>query len=427
MGKDLKGKELGRGLSQRPDGRYMARAQVEGQPIVLYGWKLKELKKELALAVDEAKRSTLLPGMDGKSITLSEWFEEWYAKYKAPTLKGGGSPSYKRKFLNYFGVRIGSKFLADIRQLHVQTAIADMLEAGRTSKSVREATGILQNCVEAAIANGLMSINPVVGVIVPKCEKVERRVLSVEEQEIFLDYLARTKSWYEEMYQFMLLTGMRVGEVGGLQWEDIDFANKFIYVKRTLSYQYENGKKTMKLTSPKTENSVRKIPFFGETREILERQFEKVKRKRVDLGERWRQPEELGNLVFLTSMGSPIGRYSVGSDMRYVTKQINDMFRTEALYTGGIPKKFERVHPHALRHTFAARCFEKGMTPRTVQEIMGHANYNTTVSYTHVLDDIKRKEAERLGDFLQNKNNDETVEYSGLLGIMQQFAYTQQN
>ena len=69
------------------------------------------------------------------------------------------------------------------------------------------------------------------------------------------------------------------------------FANKFIYVKRTLSYQYENGKKTMKLTSPKTENSVRKIPFFGETREILERQFEKVKRKRVDLGERWRQPE----------------------------------------------------------------------------------------------------------------------------------------
>ena len=87
-------------------------------------------------------------------------------------------------------------------------------------------------------------------------------------------------------------------------------------------------------------------------------------------------------------------------------------------YPGEIPKKFERVHPHALRHTFATRCFEKGMTPRTVQEIMGHANYNTTVSYTHVLDDIKLKEAERLGDFLQNKNNDETVEYSGLLGIM---------
>lgn len=418
MGKDLKGKELGRGITQRPDGRYMGRAQVEGRQIVLYDWKLKILRQKLAVAVDEMKRSNLLPELNGKNISLNEWFEEWYAKYKAPTLKNGGSPSYKRRFVNYFGVRIGSKPLTDIRQIHVQTAIADMLEAGRSSKSVREATGILQGCVDAAIANGLMSINPVIGVIVPKCEKVERRVLSVEEQEIFLDYLARTKSWYEELYKFMLLTGMRIGEVGGLQWEDIDFAEKFIYVKRTLSYDYADGRKTMKMTSPKTENSVRKIPFFGETREILERQFNKVKRKREELGARWRQPKEFGNLVFLTSMGSPIGRYSIESDTRYITSQINDMFRTEALYTGMVPKRFERIHPHALRHTFATRCFEKGMTPRAVQEIMGHANYNTTVSYTHVLDDIKSKEAERLGDFLQNKRNDNKIEYEGLLGIM---------
>lgn len=418
MGKNLKGKELGKGISQRPDGRYMGRAQVEGHPIVLYDWKLKELKQKLAIAIDEAKRSNLLPGMDGKSITLNEWFEEWYAKYKAPTLKDGGLPSYKRKFVNYYGVRIGTKALSDIRQLHVQTAIADMLDAGRSSKSVRDATGVLQNCIEAAIANGLMNLNPVVGVVIPKCEKVERRVLTAEEQEIFIDYLERTKSWYEEMYKFMLLTGLRVGEVGGLQWEDIDFANRFIYVKRTLSYQYEDGVKTMKLTSPKTENSVRKVPFFGETQSILERQFEKVKRKRLDLGQRWRQPKELGNLVFLTSMGSPIGRYSVESDMRQITNQINDMLRTEALYTGGIPKKFERVHPHALRHTFATRCFEKGMKPRTVQEIMGHANYNTTVSYTHVLDDIKIQEAERVGNFLENKKNTETSEYDHLLGII---------
>lgn len=174
----------------------------------------------------------------------------------------------------------------------------------------------------------------------------------------------------------------------------------------------------MKFTSPKTENSVRKIPFFGETKEILTRQFEKTKKKKLELGDRWRKPQELGNLVFLISMGSPIGRYSVESDMRYITQQINQMLQTESIYTDEIPKRFERIHPHALRHTFATRCFEKGMTPRTVQEIMGHANYNTTVSYTHVLDDIKLKEAERLGDFLQNKNNNERFSYADLLGIM---------
>lgn len=417
MGSNLKGKELGRGLSQRPDGRYMGRAQVEGHSIVLYDWKLKELKKRLAIAIDEAKRSTLMPNRNGKSITLSEWFEEWYSKYKAPTLKETSLQSYKRKFLNYYGIRIGSKPLADIRQIHVQTAIADMLETGRSPKSVKEATGILQKCIEAAIANGLIIINPVVGVIVPKGEIVERRVLSVYEQEIFLEYLSRNKSWYEEMYKFMLSTGMRIGEVGGLQWGDIDFLNKFIYVRRSLSYQYENGKKTMKLTSPKTENSVRKIPFFGETKEILKKQYEKVNRKQLELGDRWRKPEELGDLVFLTSMGSPIGRYSIESDMRNITKQINNMLQTEARYTESIPFKFERIHPHALRHTFATRCFEKGMTPRAVQEIMGHANYNTTVSYTHVLDDIKTKEAERLGNFLDNKNNTAT-EITNLIGIL---------
>lgn len=65
-----------------------------------------------------------------------------------------------------------------------------------------------------------------------------------------------------------------------------------------------------------------------------------------------------------------------------------------------------------------SRCFEKGMTPRTVQEIMGHSNYNTTVSYTHVLDDIKLKEAERLGDFLDNTKAAQRVVQDELLGIM---------
>ena len=70
-----------------------------------------------------------------------------------------------------------------------------------------------------------------------------------------------------------------------------------------------------------------------------------------------------------------------------------------------------------MKHAFCA-IFIFQTRSRTVQEIMGHANYNTTVSYTHVLDDIKSKEAEKVGEFLQNKNDDAKIEYSGLLGIM---------
>lgn len=112
--------------------------------------------------------------------------------------------------------------------------------------------------------------------------------------------------------------------------------------------------------------------------------------------------------------------------MRNITKQINDMLNTEAKYNGEQPKIFERIHPHALRHTFATRRFEKGMTPRTVQEIMGHVNYNTTVSYTHVLEEVKQSEAERVGNFLddvqilnQSNNLDRReVEYGKIIGIL---------
>lgn len=91
MGKDLKGKELGRGLSQRPDGRYMARAKVAGKSILLYGWKLRTLKQEFAEAVEEARKGSIWSDYENNDITLNEWFEEWYEKYKAPTLKNGGS------------------------------------------------------------------------------------------------------------------------------------------------------------------------------------------------------------------------------------------------------------------------------------------------------------------------------------------------
>ncbi len=411
MGKNLKGKELGRGLTQRADGRYMGRAQVNGHKILLYNMNLSQLKKDLAKKIEEVKRGDLDVQCD---MTLNEWFEIWYNTYKAPVLKNGGSAQYKRQYLNYYGSRIGEKKLSEIRPLHVQTAIADLLEAGRGSKSIREATGILSQCTEVAMANGLMRINPTVGAIIPKESKVKRRVLSEKEQQIFLAYIHRMHSWYEELYQIMLLTGMRIGEIGGLWWEDINFTEGFIYVKRSLLYTYHNGKMILQLSSPKTTNSYRKIPFFGETKAILKSQFSKMEMRKKELGDRWRKPEELGNLVFLTSLGSPVGRYIVERDLNSIVNQINAILKES-----DNPMQFDKIYPHALRHTFATRCFEKNMAPRIVQEIMGHVNYNTTVSYTHVLDDMKTEEAKRVGDFLKTSIQDDSdVDYSKFFGII---------
>ena len=117
----------------------------------------------------------------------------------------------------------------------------------------------------SAVANFIIEVNPCLGIIVPSYAEIkeERRVLSTAEQRTFLNLTDNT--FYKELYRFMLCTGLRVGELGALQWKDIDFKEGFINVKHNLRCQYQNGVKIMELTTPKTKNSFRKIPFFNDT------------------------------------------------------------------------------------------------------------------------------------------------------------------
>jgi len=202
MGKDLKGKEFGQGIYQRSDGRYCGRAMVKGKTITLYDLNLKKLKSKLAEAKLEALKNAIAEvSVQNGAMTLNAWFEEWYSKYKAPTLKNGGSQQYRRKYLNYFGNRIGTKPINEILQLHVQTCIADLIDNNYSSKSIAEAVGIMRACMEATMANRLITVNPVVGVVLPKSHKVERRVLAADEQKIFLEYVKENHNWFEETYK----------------------------------------------------------------------------------------------------------------------------------------------------------------------------------------------------------------------------------
>ena len=99
-------------------------------------------------------------------------------------------------------------------------------------------------------------------------------------------------------------------------------------------------------------------------------------------------------------MGSPVTRYVLEHDMRQISKEINMTELYNAMREGRPVVEFENVYPHALRHTFATRCFEKGMSVETVQKIMGHSSINMTMSYTHVLDDVLKIEASKVGNFL---------------------------
>ena len=118
----------------------------------------------------------------------------------------------------------------------------------------------------------------------------EEIALTQEEQDVLLNEVE--DSWYREMFYFMCLTGVRVGELGGLKWCDIDMDKQVIFIRRSLSCNYCNGVKREVLVTPKTVNSTRQIPFIGEMEEILKSQREKQLLSKKELVSRWRGKEE---------------------------------------------------------------------------------------------------------------------------------------
>lgn len=397
MGKDLKGKNLGKGYSQRKDGRYEARAVINGVKIDIYDMNLSNLKKsfEIAKAIVLRDEKNVRP-----NVTLKEWYTEWFEKCKAPTLKSDVSrKTYDRKVRNTYIAIIGDKRVEDITQINMQAATQELVDKGYTERSIKEALGVVRECMDIAIVNHIIRANPCTGIKVVNANmQKDRRVLTHAEQIQFLNEVK--DSYYYEAYAILLSTGMRIGEFSGLQWNDVDFENKQITINRSMQTAYIDGKKIEELTTPKTSNSYRSIPFFGDTEQLFRAWKTKQDFYKQKLGDRWRARPELGNLVFTSTMGSPVTRYVIVHDINKVVQNINLKEIYTASREGRQPKEFEHLHPHAFRHTFATRCFEKGLDPLFVQSIMGHANYSTTVSYTHVLDDMKQREVAKVGSFL---------------------------
>lgn len=383
MGKNLKGKELGKGIRQRKDGRYEARAVVEGINISIIKSSLKECLEEFKEAKKMASNN-----MDMKrvNITLNEWFEEWFEQYKKPYIKETSIYPLRSKYYNIFGNTLGDKKVTEINNIDIQSVINSMRDSGRAASSMRTALSTIRECLESAKNNRIIQVNPCFDIKVYWENKTTlRRFLSKEEQELFLNKSKNNGDWYYEMFYIMLHTGMRIGEVGGLKWEDVDFKNKCIHINRSLSCQYEKGKKIMRLTTPKTHNSYREIPFMGEVENMFNAQYKKQQTYKENLGDRWREEKGFENFVFTSSMGSPVTRYIAEKQINKIVKEINEEEMFNAVKENRVPTLFEKVYPHALRHTFCSRCFECNMNPKVVQKIMGHQHYSTTIDiYTHV-------------------------------------------
>lgn len=189
-------KALPRGVREK-NGSYEARAVVNGIRINLYGTDLNELMEEFEKAKENA-RDTL--DYRKTRITLNEWFEEWFSEVKQHRVKETSIAPMKNNFKRTFGFYIGSMKLKDIKPLNVQRALNAMEQNHVSHSAMREALGRLRECLDFALGNQLIKVNPCLIVEVPWTFKQSKEeiALTQEEQDNFLSEME--DSWYKEMF-----------------------------------------------------------------------------------------------------------------------------------------------------------------------------------------------------------------------------------
>lgn len=139
---------------------------------------------------------------------------------------------------------VGDMMLNEVRSIDLQIAIKELLEEGIAKSSISEALNRLSDCFASAVNNRYMLTNPAHDLVVPFKEEPwkERRWLNVDEIKIFLDETKESYPFWFPLHYIMIYTGMRIGEVGGLKWEDVHLEGGYIELKQALLAEYKQGK-----------------------------------------------------------------------------------------------------------------------------------------------------------------------------------------
>lgn len=224
-------------------------------------------------------------------------------------------------------------------------------------------------------------------------EVEKKKALSVAQQELFLNYIRETekyKHWYPIFY-IMVNTGMRVGEITGLRWRDVDFEQGFISVNHTLVYynHRDDFGTYFSINTPKTDAGKRNIPIIDGVREAfeMERQYQSdngiVSKARID---------GYDDFIFVNRFGEVQHQGTLNKALKRIMRDCND----KVLLENDLDKKptlLPDFSCHILRHTFATRLCESGVNLKVIQDILGHVDISTTMNiYVDAMDEMKQKE-----------------------------------
>ena len=370
-------------IRKRSDGRWEARIIIghknDGTPMYksAFSKTQKSALKELHHLIELYRDVDLT---EDCRMTLGDWLDKWLDEYMIFTIRESTLDSYRAMVKNQVKPFIGGKQIASLTTADMQKFYNKIKKEGRVrphpihgktlaDSMVRGVHMMLHEALDVAVRERLLVKNPTNGTTVPKCNYPEKQILGDSQLDTFLKAIKGHEYWCDFFY-VEVMTGLRRGEICGLKWQDINFEENKLQVKRSVSVKKGGG---VSIGETKTETGVRSILMPPSVAEVLQN------RKQRAITE-WVFP----NFIHPEQPISPATAYR---KLKIILKH------------AGLPL----IRFHDLRHTFATHATHGGVDPKTLAGILGHTNASFTLdTYTHVTSDMQKAASNIVGNIMQN-------------------------
>ena len=378
---DKKHRLLRKGEVQRADGYYIYRWTTrDGKRHSVTTRTLEELReKEEEIIRDKCDGIKA----DAKNVTVNDMYELWRTMKRG--VKDNTFQNYCYMYTMFVQPEIGRFRIQTLKKSDIKRFYNMLVEErGLKISTVDNVHTVLHQVLTAAVEDGYMRMNVSDNVLKELKQALNigagrRRALTMPEQELFLEYLNSEKNRYFHWYPIfavMIGTGMRVGEITGLRWCDIDLEEGIIEVNHTLVY-YDHAKDGcyFNVHTPKTEAGRRRIPMLDYVKEAfqMERRYQDFNDLKCKV-----TVDGYTDFIFINRFGSVQHQGTLNKALRRIIRDCNEDQLARGMKEPVLLPKFSC---HSLRHTFTTRLVEEGVNIKVVQDVLGHKDVATTTEF----------------------------------------------
>ena len=370
-------------IRKRADGRWEGRIVVghkkDGSPMYksVFGKTQKATLKELHKLIDLYRDVDLT---EECRMTLGEWMDKWLDEYMIFAIRESTLEAYRAINEHQIKRFIGNKALTSLTTTDIQKFYNKVKKQGRvrehpiyghelSDSMVRKIHLQLHEALDVAVKEHLIVRNPTKGTTIPKKTYTEKQVLDDTQLDRFMEIIKHEPYWHDFFY-VEIMTGLRRGEICGIQWDDINFDDGTLCIRRSIGRSRGNG---ITVGETKTGAGVRKIIMPPSVQSLLER-------KRTEAINEWVFPHYM-------NPSEPLHPDSAYKKLKTLLKHA----------------ELPLIRFHDLRHTFATHAMKGGVDAKTLSGLLGHTNASFTLdTYTHVTSDMQKNASDVVGRMMQN-------------------------